>query len=219
MRPVTTSIAATLYCLLAACGVSSEDQPAGAWLGETPHFSASGLLNGEQIEISLDGDGAADGTLVWCEREYQAPTLDGVLDLSRAEHMDTTITAEVMIAGEERIFALEFLSHALQFDAPGTAVEVVPRVDDQRPPADKMWLEWEWSTLDGQDLLESAAQEGSFVLGEFTGTPGEGGVVIPAGEGFVGGYADARWSIDERLRISFTVLCTEIDVEEIEDGE
>jgi hypothetical protein len=218
MRPVPTSIAATLCCVLAGCGVSSEDPPGETWLGETPHFSAHGLLNGERIDISIDGDGVADGTHVWCEREYQAPVIDGELDLSQVKHVDTTITAQVNVAGEERVFELELMKHALQADQPGTGVKIVPRLDDQEPAEDEMWLEWEWSTLDGQDLLESAAQEGTFTLEQFTGTPGEGGVIIPAGEGFVGGYADARWSVDEQLSISFTVLCTENDIEETEDG-
>jgi hypothetical protein len=217
MRPATTSIAATLCCVLTACGVSTEDPPAESWLGETPHFSASGFLNGERIELSIEGDGVADGSHVWCEREYQAPTMGGVLDVSRARHVETTVTAQVTVAGEERVFELELMSHELQSDAPGTSVKIVPRVDDQKPAADEMWLEWEWSTLDGRDLLESAAQEGTFMLEQFTGTPGADGI-IPSNEGFVGGYADARWSVDERLSISFTVRCTENDIEEIESG-
>jgi hypothetical protein len=62
-------------------------------------------------------------------------------------------------------------------------------------------------------LLEAAAQEGRFVLGQFTGSPGEGGVVIPEG-GHVGGYAEARWSVTDSLKISFSVLCKQSDVEE-----
>jgi hypothetical protein len=199
---------------LIACEAGTDDGRTGSWNGEEAHLSVQGLLNGEKIDVSIEGDGAADGSLIWCERGYLAPTVDGTADLSQAVQSETTISGYATVAGEERFFELELLGHGLQADEPGTEFKVVPRVDDMEPAADEIWLEWEWTTLDGEDLLEAAAQKGTFVLGQFTGTPDEGGVVIPEGDGYVGGYAEARWSVNEKLTISFSVPCMVNDVEE-----
>lgn len=198
-------------CALMACASESPQAPIGEWRGDEPHFSVHGLLNGEMLDFSIDGD--AQGAQVWCEREYAAPIADGETDLSRATHTDTRIDGYVTIAGEERVFEIEFLRHPLQDDEPGTELTVVPRVDEELPGAHELWIEWEWATIEGEPLFEAAAQRGRFVLGEFTGTPGEGGVVVPAGEGLVGGYVEARWSVNESLTVSFTVPCMENSIE------
>jgi hypothetical protein len=88
-------------------------------------------------------------------------------------------------------------------------------VDGVDPPANGVWAEWEWHSADGeQDLYDASAQEGRFTLQLFSGTPSEGGLVIPAGEGSVGGFLNARWSLEDSLTVSFTALCTENDIEE-----
>jgi hypothetical protein len=199
---------------LVACGADTDDGMTGSWAGEEAHLSVHGLLNGEKIDVSIDGEGAADGSLIWCERGYLAPTVDGAADLSQAVQSETTISGYATVGGQERFFELELLGNGLQANDPGTEFTIVPRVEDMEPKADEIWLEWEWTTLDGEDLLEAAAQKGTFVLGQFTGTPDEGSVVIPEGDGFVGGYAEARWSVNEELSISFSVPCTVNDVEE-----
>jgi hypothetical protein len=213
---VRRSIPLSLFACFAlgACSSDSEPEPPGRWSGSKPHFAMHGLLNGENIAISLTDDSLADGMPVWCERTYSTPVVDGAADLTQAEQTELTIAGTVMVAGEERNFELELMGHALQEDDPGTKVTIIPRDDAVEPEPDEMWLEIEWSTPEGEDLLEAAAQEGTFTLGQFTGTPGTGGVVIPEGEGSIGGFAQARWSVSDSLRIDFTVLCTENDVEE-----
>jgi hypothetical protein len=212
---VTASLACFVHCALTACGSDSTASPSGGWKGEQPHLSIQGFLNGEDVAVSMDGEGLADGTTVYCERKYQAPDLDGAADLAHATQTEVTIIGTATVAGQMRNFELELMGHALQYDKPGTKLTIVPRVDDVMPKAREMWLEMEWSTLDGEDLLESAAHDGSFTLELFSGEPGEGGVVIPEGEGHVGGYAEARWSVDEKLKISFSSICMTNDVEEI----
>ena len=215
-RRCPTPLFACLLCFaFVACGGSTDDDGAtGSWNGEKAHLSVHGLLNGEKIDVSIDGDDAEDGTTIWCERAYLVPSVDGAVDLTQAVQAETTIAGYAKVGNEERFFELELMGHGLQADEPGTERTIVPRVDDIEPKAGEMWLEWEWTTLDGEDLLEAAAEKGTFVLGEFTGTPGAGGVVIPEGDGYIGGYAEARWSVDEHLSISFTVPCTVNDVEE-----
>jgi hypothetical protein len=200
--------------LLACAGSASEPEGERGWQGEEPHFVLHGLLNGEQLDVRIDGAGAESGESVWCEREYEVPLVDGAADLSQARHIETAITGFATVDGEERIFQLELKRHALQADAPGTRVVIVPRNDEVEPEENEVWFEWEWQTIDEEDLFEAAAQEGTFVLGAFTGEPGEGGVIIPEGEGIVGGSADVRWSVEEQLHLSFSVRCTSNDVEE-----
>jgi hypothetical protein len=214
-RPLTVLVACFVHSALAACGSDSMAAPSGSWKGEQPHLSIQGFLNGEDVAVSEDGDGLADGTTAWCERKYQAPTVDGAADLANAKQTEVTIAGFATVGGQKRHFELELMGHALQYDKEGTRLTIVPRVDDVETKPGQMWLELEWSTLDGEDLLESAAHDGNFTLGLYSGAPGEGGVVIPEGDGHVGGYAEARWSLDEKLTISFSVLCTTNDVEEI----
>jgi hypothetical protein len=192
---------------------TAKDKPL-SWQGAEPHFIARGHLNGEQIDIRIVGDDAEEGASVWCEREYEVPLVDGVADLTQARQIETSITGYATVDGEERIFQFEIKQHGLQDDRSGDSVTIIPRVDEVPPDADEAWLDWEWQTIDEEDLFESSAQEGEIVLEAFTGEPGEGGVIIPEGEGMVGATVQARWSVNESLSMSFSVPCTANDVEE-----
>jgi hypothetical protein len=185
-----------------------------SWQGAEPHFIARGILNGEHIDIRIEGADAEDGANVWCEREYDVPLVDGVVDLTQARQVETSITGYATVDGEERIFQLEIKQHGLQDDQPGDRVTIIPRVDEVPPSEDEAWFDWEWQTIDEEDLFESSAQEGEIALEAFTGEPGEGGVIIPEGEGIVGAAVQARWSVDESLSLSFSVPCTANDIEE-----
>jgi hypothetical protein len=80
-----------------------------------------------------------------------------------------------------------------------------------------MWLEWEWHNADQSvHLLEASAQSGKFELEAFDGVPSADGLTMEANTGMVGGYFDAFWSPTENLRGSFTVYCTENEVETVE---
>ncbi len=213
MIRASVSVLAPIACLLlVACPADSEETAIEGWQGDEPHFAVKGFLNGEDLDFSIDGDDT--GASVWCEREYLVPLVDGEPDLSQARQSETTVAGFVTIDGQERAFEFELLSHSLQDDEPGAELSIVPRVDGVDPESDELWIEWEWATPDGETLFEAAAQEGTLVREQFSGTPGEGGVIIPDGEGFIGGYLQARWSVDESLTISFSVACTEHEIEE-----
>jgi hypothetical protein len=197
------------------CGSSDEEKPPGAWEGTTPHFSAHGFMNGENVDIRITGDDAATGSEVYCGREYVAPRgTDGELDLTRARMSVADIVGNAIVGGEERSFELEIRNHSFGSDQLNLALTVVPRVDGVDPARGAAWLDWEWHGTDGEDIYEASAQDGSFEFKLLTGAPGEDGVVIPAGEGSVGGFVNARWSVNESLTVSFTVPCTVSDVEE-----
>jgi len=215
-RWVAISVVGLCGLGLVACESSADaTEEAARWQGEEPHFTARGLLNGEEIDIRIEGADAEDGSSVWCEREYEVPLVDGEPDVSMARHIETVVTGFATIGGEDRIFQFELKQHALQDDSAGDHIAIVPRVDEVPPDEDQAWFDWEWQTADEEDLFEASAQEGEVIVGTFSGEPGEGGVIIPEGEGFFGASADVRWSVDERLSISFTVLCTANDIEEL----
>jgi hypothetical protein len=196
---------------LVGCASDKEQGSAPVWQGETPHLSIEGRLNGEDIAIEIDGDGAANGTRAWCAREYEAPLReDDSLDLTQATSTATEINGSASIGGEERTFELELRDHALHRDEVGASLAVVP--DDTEVAAGELQIEWEWHIGD-VDLFEASAQDGHVDLELFTGNPGSGGIVIPSGEGSVGGVIEARWSLDESLSVSFTLPCMATEVE------
>jgi hypothetical protein len=204
---------ATVFALT-ACGESAPDEGNAGWRGETPHVDVRGSINGESVAISLDGEAVASTTSAWCGREYAAPTLEsGELDFASARIATLEVGGYATVNGEERSFELELKEHPFVASEVGTRFSIVPRVDGVAPPANGLWLDWEWHTVDGEDLYESSAQEGTFSFGQFTGTPAPGTTVIPEGTGAIGGFVQARWSLDEALDISFSVPCTRSDVE------
>lgn len=185
------------------------------WLGEEAHFRIVGSIEGEAIDVGSAADGAALEVVdFYCRREYAAPLdADGLLDHSKAHFDELTLYATVMDGDEERYISLEFKSHDLQSDPIGTSVEVVPRVDGTVPEPTQMWFEWEWLDINGDEVVETAAQTGEFVLELYTGDPDEGGVVIPAGSGSVGGHLYARWSQTDEIELSFSAPCLDTDVD------
>lgn len=207
------------FASLLACsfvfGCSGGGDGGLAWAGEAPHLIVRGTIDGEVIDIDLQGaDAIAAG--VSCEREYladESATMAGEPDLSTAVFDEVKINATVTINGEQRFLELELKHHDLQSDAIGTEITVVPRLAVGEPAADEIWLEFEWQTLpDETTVLEVAALEGVVTLQRFTGTPGTDTVVIPAGDGEIGVTIDARWSPTESLQVSLTAPCTDTDV-------
>ncbi len=202
-----------LTALVAGCPTTEQppvENELTGWLGAAPHIAIQGKLDGEDLDLRLEGDAAADASKVFCTREYVADDDGtGAADLTSARNTEFKINGPLTVDGEERIVELEFKKHDFQNATPDEEIEVVVRDDTQDPGADQMWVELEWHlAVDDSDLFESAASGGSFVFGQFTGTPGEGGVVIPENEGAAGGYAEVAWGVDEELKISASAPCT-----------
>lgn len=193
---------------LAGCGSETGSREIPEWLGEENHFELVGTLDGEELDISLDGD----STQVFCTREYTVPAdAAGEPQYAMGALSEVKINAFVTIDGEERLIELELKRHDLQSDAIGTVVTIVPRSDTMDPAPSEMWLEWEWHDAADETTFEGAAQTGTFTLEHYSGTPDDTGLVIP--DGAVGGHWTARWSETEELTGSFTVPCTMTDVE------
>jgi len=208
---------ASLAFVLIACNEEETDTGVDAWQGETPHLAISGTLNGEEVDVDLSPEDAADLATLWCTREYEAPEdsdgepiiEEGVLDEISLQVLN------VSMGGEQRDIQIEFKSHDFGADEPGTVLQVVPRVEDPAAPG-TLYVEWEWY-LAGEFLAdEDAYYEGSAVDGTvevalYTGEIGADGVTIPDNTGSFGVYADVYWSESEHLQISFTANCGEND--------
>jgi hypothetical protein len=186
------------------------------WLGATRHLSAFGTLNGESIELEINGDTAADLESLACERDYLVPLVDGAPKWDEGVLADIQITGVATAGGMQRFFEIELKSHDFGPDAPGTTIEILPRNDEEEPGPLAMWLEWEWIDELGDEIYESAAETGTFTLGAFEGEVDANGLVIPDGEGWIGGFLYARWSETEDVRLSFSVNCGENEVEMVE---
>jgi hypothetical protein len=201
----------TLFLGTVVCGCSAEAAHSDAdWQGEALHLAVRGNLNGESVAVALEGVAGTDSTKLWCKREYEsAADSKGEFDPVHAKQTEIEITAVVEVAGKPRILQLELKRHNLQADRIGSDIKIIPRVDGVEPPADSVWLDFEWTTLDDESILETSAQTGTVTLQHWSGVPGAGGVVVPAGEGKVGASIHAKWSEQEHLDISFTAPCTE----------
>ena len=202
----------SLLLLLTACDDSTERVGPREWLGAHNHFWAFGSLDGEDVDIEMQTD-MADPGHVWCEREYVAPDDgEGMPDYGRGQLDEFRIHGLTEVAGEMRGFELEFKREDFQSDPMGTAYAIVPRSETVEPGDDEIWLEWEWKDEMEGDLFEAAAQEGSFMLEAYEGSAGADGLVIPEGEGQLGGFATARWGTIEEISVSFTVDCMASDI-------
>ncbi len=209
-RSVTTPILAGLV-VICGCAPTDDHEALTSWRGDDVHFIANGNIGGDSLEIEHTEGDALESSRLWCEREYIVPLdADGSRDYVSGYLDEFKLGGIFSIAGEERRLELEFKRHDFRLDAPGTTIKIVPRVENQTPANDEFWLEWEWHTVGGESakFFEQSAVTGHFEIQRFSGQPGDDGLVIPSGEGKIGGVVAATWSATETISLSFTVPCT-----------
>jgi hypothetical protein len=186
------------------------------WMGSVRHLRIVGTIMGEKIDINIAAPDANDTAKLWCEREYQVPndTL-GMPNYAAGHNSEIRIKGPVTMNGMTRLLDFGLKRHNYQADAAGTVVPVIPR-DDANSPCGltsctnaNMWLSWTWrNPADNSVLYKSAAQSGSFTLGEYVGTPDANGLLIPENTGDIGGFATGQWSATESISASFDANCT-----------
>ena len=205
-----TNTVVVLAAALVGCGAPvTGPTKLTQWQGSAPHFIAQGLYDNETIDLSIMGDAAKDVAKLYCRREYVVPlNAANEKDYAQGRQDEVQIDAPVTVNGQERYFEIELKKHNLQKDPAGTAVTIINRDPAMKPAAGQMWLEWEWHLPDATTLYEKAAHDGTFTLGEFTGTPDSSGLVIPENTGTVGGFFTASWGGAEEVSVSFTAKCT-----------
>lgn len=217
-RFAASSLLGASVAVAVACSPGDGDGDAGPelseWLGEDEHFAISGRLNGEDLDVRLEGEAASDSVKLYCEREYAVNVVGGERDWSTGRVMEVKIIAHMNVGGEEREATIELKRNDLSQHEPGTKLSVIPRDDANDPGPKQLWIEWEWA-VDGTETYEQAAQSGTLTVEEFSGTPDDTGVIVPEGEGRLGVYLEAEWSETERLKLSATVPCTKNAIEEL----
>ena len=198
------------------CGGSGGSSAPTMWLGAMRHFRVVGTIMDESIDININGSAATDTMQLWCEREYQVPNdASGNPEYSLGHNAEIRIKGPITINGQMRLLDFGLKRHNYQADAPGTIVPVIPRDDANSPCGlnsctnDNMWLSWTWrNPADNSVTYKSAAQSGSFTLGEYVGTPDASGLLIPPNTGDIGGFATGQWSATESISASFDANCT-----------
>lgn len=207
--------AAVLTMAMTGCG-GSDSGTVDKWMGSVRHLRIVGTIMGEKIDINVTAPDANDTSKLWCEREYQVPNdASGNPDYALGHNAEVRIKGPITINGQMRLLDFGLKRHNYQADAPGTVVPVIPRDDANSPCGlnsctnDNMWLSWTWrNPADNSVTYKSAAQSGSFTLGEYVGTPDATGLLIPENTGDIGGFATGQWSATESISASFDANCT-----------
>jgi hypothetical protein len=205
---------------VAGCGDSGNGDALTKWMGTTRHLRITGTIMGEMLDINLSGAAAQDTAGLWCEREYQAPTVAGTTDYTQGHNSEVRIKAPVTVNGVARLMDLGLKRHDFQTDPASAAVTVIPRDDANSPCTltsctnNTMWLSWTWRDPSTNAVMyKMAAQSGQFTMGEFVGTPDTTGLEIAENSGNVGGFATGQWSATENLAISFDANCTKNNID------
>jgi hypothetical protein len=203
---------ASLALMVAACG--SDDDEAG-WQGETPHVDISGELDGNDVDLSVDGAAAADVTRSFCKREYIVPDAEDMATWSQAVLSELEATVRITDGGVEKEYELSLAGADLSTLAKGTTLTVVPAPDDGAPAAGQVVVEMEWGWEEpgtGFVSYEGSAVSGTVKVELFEGTPGADGKIIPDNTGRVGLTLDTTFD-GGTLRGSFTLACAENEIE------
>jgi hypothetical protein len=206
-----------VWLIVASVGCGGTDSgTVDKWMGSMRHLRIVGTIMGEKIDINIVAPDANDTTKLWCEREYQVPNdTAGMPNYAAGHNSEIRIKGPVTMNGMTRLLDFGLKRHNYQADAAGTVVPVIPRDDANSPCGlnsctnSNMWLSWTWrNPADNSVLYKSAAQSGSFTLGEYVGTPDANGLLIPPNTGDIGGYATGQWSATESINASFDANCT-----------
>ncbi|GEM_PF-4464231 len=203
--------------VVAAACTASSGPTITEWQGERAHLILQGHIGGHDLDVAIEElDTSEQDRRVWCERVYAVPMNDkGGLDYDAGALMGIDIHAMVE-SGDVGHVIIQFGQHDFQRDADGTTTTIVPRNELEPPASMEAWLEIDLFDDSESVLFEQSAQQGSLIMERLTGRPDPAnGLVIPSGEGLVGGFSNAQWGPREDVAVSFTVNCLQsIIVEE-----
>lgn len=189
------------------------------WLGADTHATMVGTVAGYQLNVDLIGEAAV--TRVTCKREYEVPDKNDPSTWSNGVLKEFEVNIEYTTPeGLEQIFELGMSRLNFETDVVSQELTIVAPADEDAPSlADDIYLEVEGTWEDGDTFVEfeEMATSGTFEITEFSGNPGEDGLVIPSGEGNFSGYLTATFAPGEAFTISFSAPCEESEVELIED--
>ncbi len=225
---LTTLIRSSLLLFLAATlalscaeddsGSASGAEAPSAWSGDEPHLAAVGSIEGEDVAFFLEGSEAVNVNRFFCERNYVVPSLDDQSDWANDGYLEKIeVKWLVVVEGSEREYQLELLQHDFGASEDGDTIAVVAFDEDstERAPETIMaGFGWQYEEDGNEVEIEALSETGSFVRGTLTGEiDPDNGLVIPDGEGSLGGYLHLEWDNGDRLDLDFTANCGDNDLD------
>ena len=199
-----------LSLLVAACG---SDDDAG-WRSE-PHVDLRGELDGNEVDLSVDGAAAADLTRSFCKREYIVPNAEDMATWNQAVMSELEATVRLTDDGIEKEYEISIAGADLGGLTAGTTLTAVAAPEDGAPAAGQVVVEMEWGWEDpatGFVSYEGSAVSGTVKVELFEGTPGADGKIIPDNTGRVGLSFDVAFEKGS-LKGSLTLACAENEIE------
>lgn len=206
-----------LVLLVAVVGCGGDDvETIDAWQGEDFHVRIAGTVDGTAVDLELDSASAADLARAFCKREYVVPDPNDPATWSQGTMPSVEATFRIVDGGLEKEYELGFTAADFNDVTAGSALTVVPPVEEQAPAAGQSYLEleWSWETADGMFVnYEGSATSGTIAVELLDGTRGADGVVIPDTTGRLGIFFDTAWPMGGSLAGSLTVKCGPNEVE------
>lgn len=202
-----SSIVVVPVILLAGCGSTSSQPKVTHWLGDSTHLAISGSFQSQTFDVDLKD---ATASTVYCNRFYAplpgtAPDAAGNYDTSKVYFVMKELGGVIDLEGTPKEFAISYWRH----DVPaGTDLMVVPRLFGTSIPQGQTWSDINVFTPGTDNLsgIESAAASGTVSMKLNTGTPDQGGILIPSG-GRTGEYISITWGPHDFLNVSSTSDC------------
>jgi len=208
-RVQLASLVSFLASALAGCGSGSSggsDSVTG-WLGDSPHLAITGSFQGQTFDVHMMG---ADASGVYCHRFYAPlpgtqPDANGNYDTSQTYFVMKELGGVIDLGGTPTEFTISYWRHDV---AAGTDLQVVPRMFGTSIPDGETWSDINLFPPGGDVLagIESAAASGTVEMKLNSGTPDQGGIVIPSG-GRTGEYIAVTWGPEDHLNVSTTADC------------
>jgi hypothetical protein len=180
------------------------------WGGSQLHWKSDGFADRLPMRLEVQGEDAADTSMLWCLREY---------DLD--QNGKATFTGvEINLVYGDMTYVMDFeadhwapLPNAL----PSPLKLKIVADDDQalNEGEGKLTLKT-WKTADGEESrLKTKSEVGALTIHQWSGTVGADGL-IPDTDGTVGGVATIRFLPTGDLTLSFTAQCTRSEVDPYE---
>lgn len=188
IRLVTVLTAAVAFFGCGHAEPPRQELQVETWRGERLHVTVRGTLDGDELALQLGEPQLATVPAAWCTREY------AVEDVSDRRTWDQGVLGAVE------------LSWPADHAAHGDPADAAEPLRFERPD---FTLDRSGVRLPVRVTLGKAVGDGTLVLGLLGGPAGEDGLVIPAGQGTLGGAFHVELPGRGELEGSFTVPCAD----------
>lgn len=172
------------------------------WAGDTDHLDVVASFDGKTVDLEQSGASVT----AECERGYKVPDETKPETFKDGKLEEYQVKVNFLVDGVETSFQLEFEEHVWTAADVGKTLTVAPKKDEDgyfSPTTVAVSAEY----ANEKEEIELLSESGSYLHGLVSGTPGADGVVIPDGEGKLGGFVDIKLPNGGFIKASFTVAC------------